>query len=255
LAASRVSSIFFLRSVICVMTPFSFSHCVRSVLIFSLQLADLALDLAEALLRGWVGLAGECLLLDLKLRHAARQLIDLLRHRRQLDAQARRCFVDEVDCLVGQESVGDVAVRQRGRGDDRGVLNLHAVMHFVAFLETAQNGDRVFDSRLADEHRLEAAGEGCVLLDVLLILVQRRCADRTKLAAGKGGLEHVRGVHRPLRGAGADQRVQLIDEKNNVSFALLDFLDDGFEAVFELAAVFRAGDHRAEVERDDAACS
>ncbi len=32
----------------------------------------------------------------------------------------------------------------------------------------------------------------------------------------------------------------------------LDFLEDGLEAVFELAAIFCAGEHGAQVERDDA---
>ena len=32
----------------------------------------------------------------------------------------------------------------------------------------------------------------------------------------------------------------------------LHFLEDGFQALFELAAEFRAGDQRAHVERDDA---
>ena len=46
-----------------------------------LQLGDLALDLVEArLARRVVLLASERLLLDLELRHAALQLVDLLRH-------------------------------------------------------------------------------------------------------------------------------------------------------------------------------
>ena len=41
---------------------------------------------------------------------------------RSLDAR----LVDEVDGLVGQEAPGHVAVRQHGRGHQRGVLNAHA---------------------------------------------------------------------------------------------------------------------------------
>ena len=54
----------------------------------------------------------------------------------------------KIDRFVRQKAVGDVAMRQRGRGDERGILNAHAVMHFVAFLQSAQDGDGRFDGRL-----------------------------------------------------------------------------------------------------------
>ena len=46
--------------------------------------------------------------------------------------------------------------------------------------------------------------------------------------------------------------MQLVDEEDDFAFALLDFLDHRLETVFELAAVLRAGNHRAEVECDHA---
>ena len=39
-----------------------------------------------------------------------------------LHAQLRRGLVDQVDRLVGQEAIGDVAVRQHGGRDQRGIL-------------------------------------------------------------------------------------------------------------------------------------
>jgi hypothetical protein len=39
--------------------------------------------------------------------------------------------------------------------------------------------------------------------------------------------------------------VQLVDEEDDFAFALLDVFDHRLETVFELAAVLRAGDHRA----------
>src|SRR5205085_2676679 len=219
---------------------------------FFLQLGDFAFDLVESLLRYGIGFARQRLLLDLQLGHTTRQLVDLLRHRRQLDAQTRGRFVDEVDCLIGKESVGDVAMRQRGRGDDRRVGDLHAVMHFVALFQSAQDADRVFHRRFADVNGLEAALKRGIFFDVLLIFVERRRADGAQLAARERRLEHVRRVHRSFGRAGADERVQLVDEENDVSFALFDFFDDRLQTIFELAAIFRAGNHGAEVEGDDA---
>ncbi len=59
------------------------------------------------------------------------ELVELGRHRVHLGAQLRRRLVDEVDRLVGQESVGDVTVRQHRRGDEGGVLEADAVMDLV----------------------------------------------------------------------------------------------------------------------------
>ena len=106
--------------------------------------------------------------------------------------------------------------------------------------------------RLADEHRLEAALERRVLLDVLAVLVERRGADRAQLAAREHRLEQVGGVHRALGRAGADDRVQLVDEQDDLALGLGDLLEHGLQPVLELAAVLRAGDQRADVERDHA---
>ena len=64
-----------------------------------------------------------------------------------------------------------------------------------------------------DEHGLEAALERGVLLDVLAVLVERGRADGVQLAAGEHRLEQVAGVHGALGRAGADDRVQLVDEQ------------------------------------------
>jgi hypothetical protein len=144
-------------------------------------------------------------------------------------------------------------VRQRRRGDDRRVGDPHAVVRLVALLEAAEDRDRRLDGRLVDLDGLEAALERGVLLDVLAVLVERRRADGAQLAAGEHRLEEVRGVDRALRRPGADDRVELVDEEDDRAGGLLDLVEDGLEAVLELAAVLRAGDERAEVERDDAA--
>ena len=125
-------------------------------------------------------------------------------------------------------------------------------MHFIALFETAKDGDRVFDRRLADVHRLESPLERSIFFDVLLIFVQRGRADRTQLSACERGLQHVRRVHRAFSRAGTDQRVQLVDEQDDVAFALFDLFDDCFEPVLKFAAILRPGDHGAEVEGDDA---
>jgi hypothetical protein len=205
------------------------------------------------MLAGSLGLLGlERDLLDLELEDAPLHHVDLGGHRVDLDAQLRRRLVDQVDRLVGQEAVGEVPVGEHRRADERRVLDAHAVVDLVALLEAAQDADRVLHGGLADVHLLEAALERRVLLDVLAVLVERGGADHAQLAAGQHRLDHVAGVHRTLGAAGADDRVQLVDEGDHLAGGVGDLLEHGLQPLLELAAVLGAGEHRGDVERDQA---
>ncbi len=160
-------------------------------------------------------------------------------------------FVDEIDRLVGEESIGDVSVRQHGGRDQRSILDAHAMMHLVTLAKPTQDADRVLDGRLADHDGLEPPLERRILLDVLAVLVERRRADGVQLAAREHRLQHVRSVHRAFRRAGPDDGVKLVDEKNDFALGLHDLVQDRLQPILEFAAIFRAGDERAHVERDD----
>ena len=116
------------------------------------------------------------------------------------------------------------------------------MVDLVLLLEAAQDRDRVLDRRLVDEDRLEATGQGGVLLDVFAVLIQRGGADAVQLAARQGGLQQVGGVHGPVALSGADQGVHLVDEQDDVALGRRDLGQHGLEPFLELAAVFGAGD-------------
>ena len=121
-------------------------------------------------------------------------------------------------------------------------------MDLIALLEAAQDRDRVLDARLADHDRLEATLEGRILLDVLAVLVERRRTDAAQLAAGQHRLQEIAGIHCAFRRAGADDRVELIDEEQNLAVRLRDLIEDALEAFLELTTVFRTGNQGAHVE-------
>ena len=87
---------------------------------------------------------------------------------------------------------------------------------------------------------------------MLAVLVERRRADAVQLAARERGLEHVGRVDRAFGAARADERVQLVDEEDDVAAGLGDLRQHGLQPLLELAAVLRAREQRAEVERHDA---
>jgi len=214
-------------------------------------LGELLAERLQAAGTGLVLFLGECGFLDLQLERAAREGVELLGQRIHLGADHGAGLVDQVDGLVGQEAVGDVAVGEGDGGDEGVVLDAHAVVQLETLAESAQDGDGVLDARLVHEHGLETALQRGVLLDVLAVFVERGGADAVQLAAGEHGLEHVAGVHRAFGFAGADDGVKFVDEKEDAAVALLDLLEHGFEALFELAAVLGAGDERAHVEGED----
>ncbi len=203
----------------------------------------------QTIARARIGLLLQGLALDLELDDAAIEFVEFLGLRIDGHAQPRTGLVHQVDRLVRQKPVGDVSVGQGCGGDDRRVVDPHAMVQLVFLLDPAQDRNRVLDRRLADIDRLKAAFECGVLLDVLAVLVEGRGADAMQFAARQRRLQHVRGVHRPFRLAGADQGVQFVDEQDDLAGARGDLGQHRFQPLLELAAVFGAGQQAAQIER------
>ncbi len=122
------------------------------------------------------------------------------------------------------------------------------MVRLVAVTQTLEDLDRVRQGRLGDLDGLEAALQGRVLLQVLAVLVQGGRTDGLQLAAGQHRLEDARRVDGALGGTRTDQRVQLVDEQDDVA-AGADLLEDLLQALLEVTAVAGAGHQGAEVQR------
>ena len=125
----------------------------------------------------------------------------------ELDFDLGRRLVNQVDSLVRQEAVGNVAVAQLGRRDDGRVGDIDAVVHLVALFEAPQNSHGGFHGGLADQDFLEAALQRGVFFDVLAVLIKGGGAHAMELAAGQRGLEHIARVHGTLGLASAHHGV------------------------------------------------
>jgi len=79
------------------------------------------------------------------------EVVDLGGDGADLDGEGGGGLVDQIDGLVRQEAVGDVAVGEGGGGDEGRVLDADLVVRLVALAQAAQDGDGVFDVGLADE--------------------------------------------------------------------------------------------------------
>ena len=69
-----------------------------------------------------------------------------------------------------------------------------------------------------------SAARARVLLDVVAVLVERRRTDGAQLAAGEHRLEQVAGRDRALGRARADDRVELVDEEDDLTLGRGDLL-------------------------------
>ena len=120
----------------------------------------------------------------------------------------------------------------------------------MARRDVVQDAQRLFGRGGFDQHALEPALERGVALDVLAVFVERRGADGLHFAPRQRGLEDVGRVEASLRGAGADDGVDLVDEKDRV-LRLAQFVEQLLHPLLELAAELRAGDQRRDVEREE----
>ena len=215
------------------------------------QLGRLRFDLDEPFLGMLLRLLRQLPRRQFQLQEPPLHLVDFARHALQFHRDPTRRLVHEVDRLVGQEPVGDVAMRQLRSCHEGRVLDLHPlVVRLVPRLESPQDRDRVFHTRLADHHRLKPPLEGRVFLDVLAVFVERRRADAPQLAAGQRRLEQVGRVGATFGSPGTDHRMQLVDEQDHVASGGFHLAENRLQPVLELAAVFRAGDQRAEIKCD-----
>ena len=167
------------------------------------------------------------------------------------DQHLRRAgFVDHVDRLVRQLAVMDVARRQLHRRLDRLVGVFQPMVILEIGLQALEDRDRVFHRRLVDVDLLEPAHQRAVLLEVLAIFLVGRRAHAADGAGGERGLEQIGGVHRAAGGgAGADHGVDFVDEQDGVRMRL-QLLQNLLQPFLEIAAIARAREQRAHVERE-----
>ena len=127
-----------------------------------------------------VVLALDGLALNLQLADGTLHIFKLFRHRVDLQPQTRGGLVDQVDGLVGQETVADVTHRQLHGRDDGLVQNTDVVVGLVTFLQATEDADGRSLVRLIHHDLLETTLQCFVLLEILLVFLQGGGTDGTE---------------------------------------------------------------------------
>ena len=138
---------------------------------FFFQLDDFFFDQFESLARGFILFFFDRFALNLQLNQAPIELVDDFGFGVDLDLDFGGCLVNQVDGFVRQKAVGNVAVAQLGRGHNGRVGNVHTMVDFVFFLQTAQDGNRRFHGRLAHQNFLKTPLQRSVFFDVFAVFV------------------------------------------------------------------------------------
>ena len=185
---------------------------------------------------------------NLQLQDLAVQLVQLFGFAVHLHPQPAGGLVHEVNRLVGQETVGDVAVAQRRRSNQRRVSNPHAVVQLILLFDPAEDRDGVLHRRLRHHHGLEPAGQSCVLFHIFAVFIQRGGTHAMQLTPRKGRLDEVGRIHRAIRFARADKRVHLVDEEDDVALRRRHLVQHGLQTLFEITAIFGPRNQRAHIQ-------
>ena len=165
------------------------------------------------------------------------------------DALGRTGLVDHINGLVGQVAVVDVLGREFGRGLQRAQGVFHAVVLFKARLQAFEDVHGFLHRGLEHIDFLEAARERGVFFENAAVLGEGGGTDALELPAGERGLEQVGCIERAAGSrTSPNEGVDLVDEQDRMGSALQG-LDDAFQALLEVAAVFGAGQQCAHVQR------
>ena len=182
--------------------------------------------------------------------HALLDFRNLVRKHRLPQFHARARFVQQIDRLVRQEPVGNVAAREIHGVADRIFRIAHGMEFFIAVAHALQHANRLIFSGCGHLDRLEAPLERAILLNRLAVFGRRCRADALNLAPAQRRLQNVGGVERPFRRSRSHQRVQFVDEDDRV-LALHQFLHDSLQPFFELPAILRPGHDQRQIEREN----
>ena len=94
-----------------------------------------------------------------------------------MDTCASASLIEDVNGLVWQETVLDVAARKRNSSLDSSLGIVDVVVFLVAILKTVDDRNGVVGVWLADVDWLETPLKCSVLLDMFTVLFCRSCAD------------------------------------------------------------------------------
>ena len=165
-----------------------------------------------------------------------------------MDASAGASLIKDINCLIWQEAVLDIAARKRNGSLDSSLGVVNVVVLLIAVLKAMDDRNGVVVVWLADVDRLETPLKCSVLLDVFTVLFCRSCTDDLDFSTRQRRLQDGRGVDGALCGAGANDSVNLVNEED-VILGFLQLSNNLLHAVLKLTAILGSCYQTCQVKR------
>ena len=156
-----------------------------------------------------------------------------------MDACAGASLIKDINCLVWQEAVLDIAARKRNSSLDSSLGVVDMVVLLVAVLKTVDDRNGVVVVWLADVDRLETPLKCSVLLDMFTVLFCRSCTDDLDFSTRQRWLQDGCGIDGAFCGTCANDGVNLVNEED-VILGFLQLSNNLLHAVLELTAILRS---------------
>ena len=156
-----------------------------------------------------------------------------------MDASACTSLIEDINCLVWQEAILDVAARKRNGSLDSSLGVVDMVVLLVAVLKAMDDRNGVVVVWLADVDRLETPLKCSVLLDMFTILFCRSCTNDLDFSTRQRWFQDRCSIDGAFCGTCTNDGVNLINEED-VILGFLQLSNNLLHAVLELTAILRS---------------
>ena len=120
--------------------------------------------------------------------------------------------------------------------------------YLVSLLQSTKNRNGILNRRLIYHNRLETPCKCSILLNILTVLIQSCSTDTVKLTSCQHRLQHVSCIHGTICLTCTNDQMKLIDEQNNLSFALLHLFQYRFQTFLKLTTILGTGNQCTHIQ-------
>ena len=113
--------------------------------------------------------------------------------------------------------------------------------NFIAVFQSTQNWNRIFYRRLLYHYRLETTFQSCIFFNIHTVLIQCCSTDTVQLTTSQHRFQHIACIQSAICLTGTNNGMQLINEQNDLSIAVLHIIQYGFQTFLKFTSVFCAG--------------
>src|SRR5580698_7691120 len=124
------------------------------------------------------------------------------------------------------------------------------MISLVAGPDSAKNHQHGFVARLFDNDQIKATGKRTILLYFFTIFVISCRANATQFTACERRFQDVGGIHATFVAACPNQRMQLVEEQNDLALACPALIDNALDPLFEFPAILSPCHHGGKVKSE-----